>query len=53
MVSKEQKLKILNTAIGLAKEFGRGGTTKPAENIIDSSYKGILKIMEEIDQEEV
>ena len=53
-MTKEQKYQALTEAVNIAKEYGKSGAERALDPgyVIEESYKTIVKIMTEIEQEQ-
>ncbi len=52
MAEKNQKYKVLDKAIDIAKEYARGGHSAKPSILIKDAYEAIIEIINEIEQSE-
>ncbi len=51
MASKEQKIRALDYAIGIGKEYARSTTEGYPGDVIKDTYEHILKLLDEIEKD--
>ena len=50
MPTKELKLKALNRAIEISKDYARGGGTRATDQVLEAVYRKMIEITEEIEK---
>lgn len=50
MATKEQKFTALAQAVDIAKDYGKGGTSRNPESVLEKFYEKIIEITDKIEK---